>query len=338
MEIDLRTVMGDDGRLPEYPEFLPGVRRAPRRTAALTAAQKRLALSNALRYIPREWHEQIAPEFARELEERGRIYGYRFMPKGRIYGRPVDEYPGRCLEGRAFRVMIDNNLDHEVALYPYELVTYGETGQVCQNWMQYRLICRYLELLTEDQTLVMMSGHPAGLFASHRNSPRVIITNGLMVGMFDDGDNWARAAAMGVSNYGQMTAGGWMYIGPQGIVHGTFNTLLNAGRKVLGISQSGDLTGRLFVTSGLGGMSGAQPKAIEIAHGVGVIAEVDASRIQTRLSQGWVMSRVMRKIDFGIWQKSITGGGLTAPWLLFSRQGAKGQGRRYAARLALDAL
>lgn len=196
MEIDLRTVMGDDGRLPEYPEFLPGVRRAPRRTAALTAAQKRLALSNALRYIPREWHEQIAPEFARELEERGRIYGYRFMPKGRIYGRPVDEYPGRCLEGRAFRVMIDNNLDHEVALYPYELVTYGETGQVCQNWMQYRLICRYLELLTEDQTLVMMSGHPAGLFASHRNSPRVIITNGLMVGMFDDGDNWARAAAM----------------------------------------------------------------------------------------------------------------------------------------------
>ena len=288
MEIDLRTVMGDDGRLPEYPEFLPGVRRAPRRTAALTAAQKRLALSNALRYIPREWHEQIAPEFARELEERGRIYGYRFMPKGRIYGRPVDEYPGRCLEGRAFRVMIDNNLDHEVALYPYELVTYGETGQVCQNWMQYRLICRYLELLTEDQTLVMMSGHPAGLFASHRNSPRVIITNGLMVGMFDDGDNWARAAAMGVSNYGQMTAGGWMYIGPQGIVHGTFNTLLNAGRKVLGISQSGDLTGRLFVTSGLGGMSGAQPKAIEIAHGVGVIAEVDTSRIQTRLSQGWV--------------------------------------------------
>ena len=288
MEIDLRTVMGDDGRLPEYPEFLPGVRRAPRRTAALTAAQKRLALSNALRYIPREWHEQIAPEFARELEERGRIYGYRFMPKGRIYGRPVDEYPGRCLEGRAFRVMIDNNLDHEVALYPYELVTYGETGQVCQNWMQYRLICRYLELLTEDQTLVMMSGHPAGLFASHRNSPRVIITNGLMVGMFDDGDNWARAAAMGVSNYGQMTAGGWMYIGPQGIVHGTFNTLLNAGRKVLGISQSGDLTGRLFVTSGLGGMSGAQPKAIEIAHGVGVIAEVDASRIQTRLSQRWV--------------------------------------------------
>lgn len=288
MEIDLRTVMGDDGRLPEYPEFLPGVRRAPRRTAALTAAQKRLALSNALRYIPREWHEQIAPEFARELEERGRIYGYRFMPKGRIYGRPVDEYPGRCLEGRAFRVMIDNNLDHEVALYPYELVTYGETGQVCQNWMQYRLICRYLELLTEDQTLVMMSGHPAGLFASHRNSPRVIITNGLMVGMFDDGDNWARAAAMGVSSYGQMTAGGWMYIGPQGIVHGTFNTLLNAGRKVLGISQSGDLTGRLFVTSGLGGMSGAQPKAIEIAHGVGVIAEVDASRIQTRLSQGWV--------------------------------------------------
>ena len=288
MHIDLKEVMGEGGKLPEPPVFRQGVRRAPKRSAQLSAAQKRLALKNALRYIPAEWHEQLAPEFAAELEERGRIYGYRFMPKGRIYGRPIEEYEGKCIEGKAFQVMIDNNLDHDVALYPYELVTYGETGQVCQNWMQYRLIKRYLQELTRGQTLVMASGHPAGLFASHESSPRVIITNGLMVGMFDDPENWARAAAEGVSNYGQMTAGGWMYIGPQGIVHGTFNTLLGAGRKVLGIPQSGDLKGRLFVSSGLGGMSGAQPKAVQIAGGVGIIAEVDASRIETRRSQGWV--------------------------------------------------
>ena len=288
MHIDLKEVMGEGGKLPEPPVFEQGVRRAPKRSAQLSAAQKRLALKNALRYIPAEWHEQLAPEFAAELEERGRIYGYRFMPKGRIYGRPIEEYEGKCIEGKAFRVMIDNNLDHDVALYPYELVTYGETGQVCQNWMQYRLIKRYLQELTRGQTLVMASGHPAGLFASHESSPRVIITNGLMVGMFDDPENWARAAAEGVSNYGQMTAGGWMYIGPQGIVHGTFNTLLGAGRKVLGIPPSGDLKGRLFVSSGLGGMSGAQPKAVQIAGGVGIIAEVDASRIETRRSQGWV--------------------------------------------------
>ena len=184
--------------------------------------------------------------------------------------------------------MIDNNLDHDVALYPYELVTYGETGQVCQNWMQYQLIKRYLEELTDEHTLVMMSGHPMGLFKSHKTSPRVIVTNGLMVGMFDNPEDWAKATAMGVSSYGQMTAGGWMYIGPQGIVHGTFNTILNAGRKFLGVPQDGDLSGHLFVTSGLGGMSGAQPKAIEIARGVGIVAEVDASRIETRHSQGWV--------------------------------------------------
>ena len=288
MESDLKYCLSEDGKLPEYPTFDPSVRRAPRRTAQLSAAQKRLALKNALRYIPKEWHEQLAPEFAEELEARGRIYGYRFMPKGRIYGKPIDEYKGNCLEGKAFQVMIDNNLDRDVALYPYELVTYGETGQVCQNWMQYRLIKHYLEELTDDKTLVMASGHPMGLFASHKTSTRVIITNGLMVGMFDDPDDWARAAAMGVSNYGQMTAGGWMYIGPQGIVHGTFNTILNAGRKVLGVPEDGDLRGKLFVTSGLGGMSGAQPKAVEIAGGVGIIAEVDFYRIETLRSQGWV--------------------------------------------------
>ena len=200
----------------------------------------------------------------------------------------MDEYPGASLEGRAFQVMIDNNLDFEVALYPYELVTYGETGSVCQNWMQYRLIMHYLGALTEDQTLVVESGHPLGLFPSRPDAPRVIITNSLMIGEFDNPKDWEIAEEMGVANYGQMTAGGWMYIGPQGIVHGTYNTLLNAGRLFLGIPEGEDLRGRLFVSSGLGGMSGAQPKAMKLAGGVGIIAEVDPSRIQTRLDQGWV--------------------------------------------------
>jgi urocanate hydratase len=245
-------------------------------------------LKNALRYIPPKWHAVLAPEFLDELRARGRIYAYRFRPAGRIFGRPVDAYAGACIEGRAFQVMIDNNLDFEVALYPYELVTYGETGQVCQNWMQYRLIKAYLEMLTDRQTLVVASGHPLGLFRSASRAPRVILTNALMVGLFDDNENFNRAAALGVANYGQMTAGGWMYIGPQGIVHGTYSTLLNAARQQLGVDPDKDLTGRLFVSSGLGGMSGAQARAVEIANGVGIIAEVDRSRIDTRLAQGWV--------------------------------------------------
>ncbi len=277
--------------LPQMPPFTDGIRRAPARQFTLTRQDTELALKNALRYIPQKWHQPLAPEFLDELLSRGRIYGYRFRPPGHIKGRPIDEYQGFCIEGRAFQVMIDNNLDFDVALYPYELVTYGETGQVCQNWMQYHLIKKYLEALNREQTLVMDSGHPLGLFTSSPQAPRVIITNGLMVGCFDDPQNWNRAAALGVSNYGQMTAGGWMYIGPQGIVHGTYSTILNAGRDKLGIPADQDLTGRLFVTSGLGGMSGAQGKAIEIANGVGIIAEVDYSRIDTRLKQGWI-SRV----------------------------------------------
>ncbi|MEN6484823.1 MAG: urocanate hydratase [Syntrophobacteraceae bacterium] len=277
--------------LPELPEpgvFEAGIRRAPNRGFRLNRRDTELALRNALRYIPEKWHQALAPEFLEELMTRGRIYGYRFRPRGRIRGRPVDEYRGRCLEGKAFQVMIDNNLDFDVALYPYELVTYGETGQVCQNWMQYRLIMRYLEILTEDQTLVVASGHPLGLFESSPGSPRAIVTNGLMVGMFDNQEDWHRAAALGVANYGQMTAGGWMYIGPQGIVHGTYNTILNAARMRLGFDPAGDAKGFLFVSSGLGGMSGAQGKAVRIAEGVGVIAEVDDSRIGTRRVQGWI--------------------------------------------------
>ncbi|MDO8643511.1 MAG: urocanate hydratase, partial [bacterium] len=272
----------------KIPPFKEGIRRAPNRGYTLNKEETKLALKNALRYIPEKHHEELAPEFLEELKSRGRIYGYRFRPEGRIWGRPVDQYKGNCLAGQAFQVMIDNNLDFETALYPYELVTYGETGQVCQNWMQYQLIKKYLEVLTENQTLVVESGHPLGLFESKPDAPRVIMTNALMIGMFDNPQEGHRAMQLGVANYGQMTAGGWMYIGPQGIVHGTFNTLLNAGRMKLKLEKEGDLRGHLFVSSGLGGMSGAQPKAVEIAGGVGIIAEVDLSRIETRQSQGWV--------------------------------------------------
>ncbi|WP_444106003.1 urocanate hydratase [Bacteroides sp.] len=282
----MRITLGNT--LPPYPDFVEGIRRAPDRGYTLTPAQTITALKNALRYIPSEWHEQLAPEFMEELRTRGRIYGYRFRPAGDLKAKPIDEYQGQCIEGKAFQVMIDNNLCFDIALYPYELVTYGETGQVCQNWMQYRLIKQYLEELTQEQTLVIESGHPLGLFRSRPDAPRVIITNSMMIGQFDNQHDWYIAAQMGVANYGQMTAGGWMYIGPQGIVHGTFNTLLNAGRLKLGIPQDQDLRGHLFISSGLGGMSGAQPKAAEIAGAVSIIAEVDRSRIETRYRQGWV--------------------------------------------------
>jgi urocanate hydratase len=272
----------------DLPEFVEGIRRAPARNFTLSQNQAETALKNALRYVPQEFHEKLAPEFLEELTTRGRIYGYRYRPPGAIKAKPVDAYRGNCLEGKAFQVMIDNNLDFDVALYPYELVTYGETGKVCQNWMQYRLLKKYLEAMTDHQTMVVESGHPLGLFRSKPEAPRVIITNALMVGMYDNATDWNVAEQMGVANYGQMTAGGWMYIGPQGIVHGTFNTILTAGRKKLGIAADQDLKGVLFVTSGLGGMSGAQPKAVEIAGGVGIVAEVDLSRIKTRVEQDWV--------------------------------------------------
>ncbi len=248
MEIHLEEIFQ---HLPKMPGFVPGVRRASKRSFTLTQKETALALKNALRYIPEEWHEKLAPEFLDELLTMGRIYGYRFRPKEKIVGRPIDEYKGNCLEGKAFQVMIDNNLDVDIALYPYELVTYGETGQVCQNWMQYRLIKLYLEKMTRHQTLVVASGHPLGLFASSENAPRVIITNALMVGAFDDPENWHRAAALGVANYGQMTAGGWMYIGPQGIVHGTYSTILNAGRAKLEIPPDGDLRGTFVCVFGV---------------------------------------------------------------------------------------
>ncbi|NHJ12490.1 MAG: urocanate hydratase [Candidatus Thorarchaeota archaeon] len=273
--------------LPPRPAFDPKYRRAPNRGFSLSEDDTVLALKNALRYIPGSLHESLAPEFLEELVSRGRIYGYRYRPQGAIKAKPIDEYEG-ILEARAIQLMIDNNLDFDVALYPYELVTYGESGQVCQNWMQYHLIKKYLQIMTDEQTLVVSSGHPVGLFPSKRTAPRVISTNGLMVGMFDTPEHFHRAAQLSAVNYGQMTAGGWMYIGPQGIVHGTYLTLLNAGRLYLGIPDNKDLSGRLFLSSGLGGMSGAQAKAVEIAGGIGIIAEVDKSRIETRSEQGWL--------------------------------------------------
>jgi urocanate hydratase len=281
--------------LPLDPVFEQGIRRAPSREFSLNREETVLALKNALRYLPESLHNQLAPEFLSELKSRGRIYAYRYRPSEQIKAKPVNEYKG-ILEARAIQLMIDNNLDFDVALYPYELVTYGESGQVCQNWLQYRLIKQYLEVIKDDQTLVVMSGHPLGLFPNKRDAPRVIMTNGLMVGLFDTPKDFQRASALGVANYGQMTAGGWMYIGPQGIVHGTYITLLNAGRLYLGIPPDEDLKGVLYFTSGLGGMSGAQAKAIEIAGGIGLIAEVDESRITTRYEQGWV-SKISNNLE-----------------------------------------
>lgn len=281
--------------LPPPATFLPHIRRAPDRGLSLSAADVELALSNALRYVPASLQSAVAGEFAEELRTRGRIYAYRFRPDGaeNAKARGVEAYRGRCLEARAIQVMIANNLDFDVALYPYELVTYGETGQVFQNWLQFRLVIQYLEQMRDDQTLVLLSGHPLGLFNTRRDAPRLIATNGLMVGAFDSPAEFHRAAQLGVANYGQMTAGGLMYIGPQGIVHGTYLTLLNAARLYRGAPaelppDAPLLAGYLFVTSGLGGMSGAQPKAANIAGAVSITAEVERSRIETRHSQGWV--------------------------------------------------
>ena len=294
-------------KLPQAPVFEPQYRRAPSRGYSLSPSETIVAVKNALRYVPEILHEILAPEFLDELMTRGRIYGYRYRPLSPIKAQPVDEYKG-ILEARAMQLMIDNNLDYDVALYPYELVTYGESGQVCQNWMQYQLIKMYLETMTDEQTLVVSSGHPVGLFPSNKNAPRAITTNGLMVGMFDTLEGFHHAAAMGVANYGQMTAGGWMYIGPQGIVHGTYITLMNAGRMYLGIPDSKDLRGKVFLTSGLGGMSGAQARAIEISGGIGIIAEVDKSRVDIEVNRvGSVnLPRVWMRFFVG-WKNTVKG-------------------------------
>ena len=280
---------GIPDELPAPPPVDPAVPRAPARPLLLSAAERELALRNALRYFPPRLHAALAPEFARELRERGRIYMERYRPHYPMHARPIDHYPARTRQAAAIMLMIQNNLDPAVAQYPYELITYGGNGTVFQNWAQYRLVMKYLAEMTEEQTLVMYSGHPLGLFPSHPDAPRVVVSNGLVIPNYSSGEDYERLAALGVTMYGQMTAGSYMYIGPQGIVHGTTITVLNAGRLYLGHTGDQGLRGKVFVSSGLGGMSGAQAKAGVIAGAVTVVAEVDPAAVRKRHQQGWVM-------------------------------------------------
>ena len=276
--------------LPELQPYDTEINHAPKRKDILTPEQKKLALRNALRYFPKHLHAALAPEFAEELKQYGRIYMYRYRPKYEMYARPIDEYPARSRQAAAIMLMIQNNLDPRVAQHPHELIIYGGNGAIFQNWAQYRLVMKYLSEMTDEQTLVMYSGHPLGLFPSHKNAPRVVVTNGMVIPNYSKPDDWERDNALGVSQYGQMTAGSYMYIGPQGIVHGTTITVLNAARKQLVKrgQKGGDIHGMLFVTAGLGGMSGAQPKAGNIAGVVSVTAEINPLAAQKRYDQGWV--------------------------------------------------
>ncbi len=281
-------LQGIPDELPPAKAYDKTVSHAPRRVIddLLSAEEKRLAVANALRYFPEKFHRVLAPEFAEELDQYGRIYMYRFRPDYKMYARPIEEYPHRSKQAAAIMLMIQNNLDPTVAKHPHELITYGGNGAVFQNWAQYLLTMQYLANVTDDQTLVMYSGHPMGLFPSHPEAPRVVVTNGMMVPNYSKKEDWNKYNALGVTQYGQMTAGSYMYIGPQGIVHGTTITLLNAGRKMnLG---SDDLRGSIYVTSGLGGMSGAQAKAAVITGAVGVVAEVDPKAIEQRITDGYI--------------------------------------------------
>lgn len=281
-----QILQGIPNELPAKKEYDVSINHAPKRKEILTAEEKKLALRNALRYFDAQHHSELIQEFKEELETYGRIYMYRFRPDYKMYARPIEEYPGNSTQAKAIMLMIQNNLDYAVAQHPHELITYGGNGAVFSNWAQYLLTMRYLAEMTDEQTLVMYSGHPMGLFPSHAKAPRVVVTNGMMIPNYSKPDDWEKFNALGVTQYGQMTAGSYMYIGPQGIVHGTTITVLNGGRK---IAKNGeDLAGKLFVTSGLGGMSGAQPKAGNIAGCITVCAEVNPKAVHTRHSQGWV--------------------------------------------------
>ena len=285
---------GLPSQLPTKNERDPKLSHAPRRKDILSAEEKKLALRNALRYFPQEWHAELAKEFAEELNTYGRIYMYRFMPEYEMYARPISEYPAKCQQAAAIMLMIQNNLDPAVAQHPQELITYGGNGAVFQNWAQYRLTMKYLSEMTEEQTLAMYSGHPMGLFPSHKDAPRVVVTNGMMIPNYSKPDDWEKFNALGVTQYGQMTAGSYMYIGPQGIVHGTTITVLNAKRKIGAEDRV-----PLFVTSGLGGMSGAQPKAGNIAGVVTICAEINPAAAEKRHSQGWV-DELIQDVDLCI--------------------------------------
>ena len=281
--------IGIPDTLPEPMPYDKEINHAPKRKDILTPEQKRLALRNALRYFPSNLHARLAPEFMQELHDYGRIYMYRYRPRYEMYARPIDEYPHRSEQAAAIMLMIQNNLNPAVAQHPHELIIYGGNGAIFQNWAQYRLVMKYLSEMTDEQTLVMYSGHPLGLFPSHKNAPRVVVTNGMVIPNYSKPDDWERMNALGVSQYGQMTAGSYMYIGPQGIVHGTTITVLNAARKqIKKAGGKGDIHGMLFVSSGLGGMSGAQPKAGNIAGVVSVVAEINPLAAEKRYNQGWV--------------------------------------------------
>ena len=302
MTFQEEMLAGIPAQLPEAQPYDKEINHAPKRKDILTPEQKVLALKNALRYFPEALHAQLAPEFAQELKEYGRIYMYRYRPTYKMYARPIDEYPAKSRQAAAIMAMIQNNLDPRVAQHPHELIIYGGNGAIFQNWAQYRLVMQYLATMTDEQTLVMYSGHPLGLFPSHKDAPRVIVTNGMVIPNYSKPDDWERMNALGVSQYGQMTAGSYMYIGPQGIVHGTTITVMNAARKVLAQSvmagsdrpsetpgqAGGDGRRLLFVTAGLGGMSGAQPKAGNIAGVVSVTAEINPKAAEKRFEQGWV--------------------------------------------------
>ena len=279
---------GIPAELPDTKPYDKDINHAPKRKDILKPEEKVLSLKNALRYFPKELHAALAPEFAKELEDYGRIYMYRYRPSYKIYARPIDEYPAQSRQAAAIMAMIQNNLDERVAQHPHELIIYGGNGAIFQNWAQYRLVMQYLATMTDEQTLVMYSGHPLGLFPSHRDAPRVIVTNGMVIPNYSKPDDWERMNAMGVSQYGQMTAGSYMYIGPQGIVHGTTITVMNAARKVRSFANAQDDRALLFVTAGLGGMSGAQPKAGNIAGVVSVTAEINPKAAEKRYAQGWV--------------------------------------------------
>ena len=286
-EFQQQILQGIPEAIPAAKPWDSNVNHAPKRKQILTADEKRLALRNALRYFDPKHHAALAPEFAQELEQFGRIYMYRYRPDYEIHARTIADFPHRSVQAAAIMLMLSNNLDKAVAQHPHELITYGGNGAVFQNWAQYLLTMQYLANMTDEQTLVLYSGHPLGLFPSHREAPRVVVTNGMVIPNYSSKDHWERFNALGVSQYGQMTAGSFMYIGPQGIVHGTTITVMNAGRKRLKPGET-DLRGKVFVSSGLGGMSGAQPKAAVIAGVVGVIAEINPKAVHTRHSQGWV--------------------------------------------------
>ena len=275
----------------------PKSNHAPKRKKILNISEQILALKNALRYFPKDWHEELSVEFAQELEDYGRIYMYRFQPEYEMYARPIHEYPAKSIQAASIMLMIQNNLDPKVAQHPDELITYGGNGAVFQNWAQYLITMKYLSQMNDKQTLVMYSGHPLGLFPSHNLAPRVVVTNGMMIPNYSKPDDWEKYNALGVTQYGQMTAGSYMYIGPQGIVHGTTITVLNALRKIC--KDRSEYASKLFVTSGLGGMSGAQPKAANIAGCVSITAEINEKAAYKRHEQGWV-DEVISDLDLTI--------------------------------------